>query len=413
MNKIKENGKRILLSIGLIFASLLFIVGCGTSGDTGNNDTGSTDDGASEVVAGGTIMWLSNLSSGMQYEAAVNYATAVAEELGYKLTVVYGDLFNDPAGNLNAVRNGMTSDVVGLITSQDGGIGSIMEEFPELYVAGYNTDMRTVFGEDGPDASLLENTNFLGTIADGFSDGANLGEQYAEQVINAGHSKVSVVQFPEYAYPNLGEAAVRFREVIEEHNQSASDEETIEIIGDTRVLEFEPLPDAYFQETGMSEVDAIVGFLAGVDFVFPTMSSAINSGTISEDTKLITGGFTDSPEILEQIGEDGIIQFVSISPTENIAYSIALLDNALTNMMYVDFTKSEQVDSLPYELDSKADVENVMNKSLTGTGDPANSQITQEDLHDVLRRFNEDATYQELKDLFQSDQLTVDALETR
>lgn len=32
---------------------------------------------------GGTIMWLSNLSSGIQYEATRDYLTAICEKLGY------------------------------------------------------------------------------------------------------------------------------------------------------------------------------------------------------------------------------------------------------------------------------------------------------------------------------------------
>ena len=94
----------------------------------------------------GTIMWLSNLTSGAQYDAAVAYLTAICDALGYEFTVIYGDAFNDASGNLLAVQNAMSDDVVGLIVSQDGGIGAIMEEFPELWVAGYNTDMRSVYG---------------------------------------------------------------------------------------------------------------------------------------------------------------------------------------------------------------------------------------------------------------------------
>jgi len=69
------------------------------------------------AASGGTIMWLSNLTSGVQYETTINYLTAICKELGYDFTVVYGDSFNDAAGNLQPVKNGMRSDVVGLITS--------------------------------------------------------------------------------------------------------------------------------------------------------------------------------------------------------------------------------------------------------------------------------------------------------
>ena len=77
----------------------------------------------------GTIMWLSNLQSGVQYDSTVDYMTAICDELGYNFTVVYGDGFNDAAGNLQAVKNAMTDDVVGIMVSQDGGLATIMEEF--------------------------------------------------------------------------------------------------------------------------------------------------------------------------------------------------------------------------------------------------------------------------------------------
>lgn len=121
---------------------------------------------------GGTIMWLSNLSSGIQYEATRDYLTAICEKLGYKFTIVYGDMFNDAAGNLTAVSNGMTNDVVGLIASQDGGIAAIMEQYPELSVAGYATDMISVFAPGGANEAALKNEKFLGTICDGYQNGA-------------------------------------------------------------------------------------------------------------------------------------------------------------------------------------------------------------------------------------------------
>jgi hypothetical protein len=59
---------------------------------------------------GGTIIWLSNLTAGAQYDSAVAYLTELCNQLGYKFSVVYGDGFNDAAGNLQAVKNGMKKD---------------------------------------------------------------------------------------------------------------------------------------------------------------------------------------------------------------------------------------------------------------------------------------------------------------
>jgi ABC-type sugar transport system substrate-binding protein len=114
-----------------------------SSAQTDNEATGTEATGTepSGTEAGGTILLLSNLSSGPQYEVMNELATNMLGELGYDLEIVYGDPYNDPAGNLQAVQNAMNSNVVGIITTQDGGIKDIMDAYPELYVAGYNTDM--------------------------------------------------------------------------------------------------------------------------------------------------------------------------------------------------------------------------------------------------------------------------------
>ena len=122
----------MLLALAMVFA----LVACGNPGteQPSGDPKPSTDPapGSSEPAAPtyedmGTIMWLSNLTSGPQYDCVVNYLTALCDALGYEFTVVYGDSFNDAANNLLAVQNGMTDDVVGLIASHDGGLGAIIE----------------------------------------------------------------------------------------------------------------------------------------------------------------------------------------------------------------------------------------------------------------------------------------------
>jgi hypothetical protein len=95
---------------------------------------------------------------------------------------------------------------------------------------------------------------------------------------------------------------------------------------------------------------------------------------------------------------------------ENIAWSIAMLDNAISGTMYSDYTASERIDSMDYVIDSKEDMDNVLAKSIIGTGNADNAQLSFDDLKTVLTRYNPNATYADLKALFQSDQLLTDAL---
>ncbi|MBQ6322274.1 MAG: hypothetical protein IJI24_05315, partial [Lachnospiraceae bacterium] len=290
-------------------------------------------------AAGGTIMWLSNLTSGVQYDSTVNYLGAICEELGYNFTVVYGDGFNDAAGNLQAVKNGMTKDVVGIIASQDGGLLSIMEEYPDLYVAGYNTDMNSVFG-GGENAAVLENDHFLGTIADGYIDGADTAKSYFETCMEKGFHKVAIVNFPGFAYPNLEVAANAFKEMAATYNETAADEDKIEIVGDVTTLMFSPIEDSWFLDGDNGNADAIVGFCAGTLFIYPQLVSAIGNGIAQPNMKLITSGYESDPSITDAIGdsEGKVIASVSVSPSENPAYALVLLDNAITGNQFDDFT---------------------------------------------------------------------------
>lgn len=402
----KNNVKtKISLTLSLVLIFSLLLAACG------QNSNESTSGESSEKR--GTIIWLSNLSSGVQYEGTINYLNKLGEELGYTFKVVYGDSFNDPAGNLNAIRNGMTNDVVGIIVSQDGGLKDIMQAYPNLYVVGYNNDMRSVFHEGGANSEVLGNEKFLGTIVDGYKDGALLGQQYARKVIENQYKKVSVVIFPGYAYPNLSEANVSFREVIEQHNANASEEQQVEIVGETKVLEFTPLENSYFLENGHSELDAIVGFLAGTDFIYPALKAAIANGSVNANVKLLTAGFNTNEEIVADIGGEGVIQFISIAPGENVAWSLAMLDAALLGKPYNDFSGAEAVDSLPYEITSPEDIQNVITKGFTGTADVSLVQISFDELKKVMPRYSSDATYSTLKALFQSEQLSVEALKNR
>lgn len=418
----KKNIFKKLLACGLSAIMVLGLTACGGSAstptDTGSNQTESSadapaapasDEGNATPSDGGTIMWLSNISSGDGYEAYLAYGEYVCGQLGYNLKVVYGDPFNDPAGNLSAVQTAMTGDVVAIISMQDGGVQNIMEEYPNLYFVGFGSDMASVYGEGGASASVLTNEKFLGTLCDGFAHGEDLGHTYAQAVIDRGYKKVATIAFPSFAYPQLAVADTAFRAEIEEYNASASEGDRIEIVGDVKTLEFAPLDESWFMEGDNSKLDAIVGLCSGTQFIYPTMVSAKASGLCSADTKLLTGGFESGPDMIADIGGEGTIQYIHFAPSEGIAWPIVLIDNALYGTQYADFS-ADRIDSASYVIDSKEDIDNVMAKSLIGTGDASNAKISFEELKNVLTRYNPDATYAQLNELFHSDQILVDAL---
>ena len=383
-----------------LLVALIMVFGLAACSNTPDDPT---TDGEYEDM--GTILWLSNLSSGAQYDATCAYLEALCEALGYEFEVAFGDAYNDAANNLIAVQNAMTDDVVGLITSQDGGLKDIMEAYPELWVAGYNCDMRSVYAEDGANYACASNDHYLGTIADGYGDGFYLGKQLAELVIEGGYKKVALINFPVFAYPNLTEADAGFRAAIEEHNATAA--EAIEIVGETTTLMFEPLADSWFLEEGHSDLDAIVGLCAGVQFVYPAMINAMANGTCSADTKLLTSGFETDPDIIADIGGDGVIACLTVSAAENPAYALILIDNAITGNI-AEGTSNVCVDSAEYEIDSVEDINNVMTKTLMGTGNAADAHLTVEEILALCGRNDPSVTWQQIVDTFQA--ISVDEL---
>ena len=325
--------KAISILLVLCFALAMF-AGCGSSANSSGSsaansapaqtagDSGTAEASASLPEKTGTIMWLSNLTSGPQYEVYKAYGEAICDQLGYNFTIVYGDTFNDAAGNLTAVTNGMTNDVVGLLASQDGGLSSIMEQYPNLYVAGFASDMLSVFGEGRENAGVLNNDHFLGTVCDGFSHGVDIGNQYFEATLQKGYHRVSLVTFPAFAYPALAEAVVQYQARVDEYNATAADADKITVVGEPLTLEFQPLADSYFLEDGKDDLDAIIAFCAGVQFVYPILATAKINGTCDPRTQVVTSGFDDNKDIVADIGDGKTIAWISISPCENIGYAL-------------------------------------------------------------------------------------------
>ena len=358
-------------------------------------------------AANGSIMFLSSVSSGPTYDALMCILEGMGDALGYDIKVAYGDSFNDPAGNLTAVRNAMTDDVKALIMMQDGGVQNILDEYPELYVVGYTTTMNSVYTEDGASAAAADNERFLGTVAGDRVEAGEIGQMFAEKVIADGYRKVSTMIFPVYAYPEMAEKDAAFRATIEAYNETAADEDKIEIVGDAHVLEFSPLDDSYFMESDHADLDCIAAF-CDPGFVYSAMINARDMGLISSDTKLFAVGYLADENFQNDIGGEGTVQMIYTAAPESILYCMALIDNAVNGLSYPDHTASEAVDSPLYIIDSAEDIENVATKSVLGVPEFSNCSVTAEQFENVLLRFNAEATYADLMALMESDAMTVE-----
>ena len=347
----------------------------------------------------GKILYLSNLNSGAQYEFYVAYLNMMAKELGYTVEIVYADGYNDPAGNLKNVKNAYTSDVVGLIATQDGGLINIMEEYPDMWVVGFFSDFDAVFNEGATSAGVLEKDHFLGLMGDNYISGVSLGEAYAEEVIARGYKKVSTCIFPVYAYPKHTVADAGFRAYIAKYNETAA--EPIEIVGDATVLNFTPLDNnTYWFEDGHDDLDCIVGFCAGTTFVYPTVVEAKAMGICKDDMQIITGGFDNDPDLMADCGDDKNIVRLTTSAFESIIWPMALIDAAISGTMYKDYPGIERLDSGIMVINSTEKFDAVINNSPMGASSDADrlalAQAGWDDMKDYFTSVNPDASYADL-----------------
>ena len=408
MKKTKRNLLRVLAAA---LCLMLVLAACGDpsanntqpGGNTSQPGDSENNPGGNENNPGGTIMWMAHMNSGGGYVRFRNYLEAMCDAMGYKLTVVYGDSSNSASGNLDAVRNGMTDDVVGLVASMDGGIDAIMQEYPNLYVVGMASDMRSVYGEGGESAACLNNDHFLGSIAEGYVNGADTGKLYAQQVIDGGYKRIKIIKFPIYAYPTQTEADETLRNEIEAYNATAA--EPIEIVGETITLQFSTLPDSFFLEQENEGIDCIVALCSGTSFVYPTVLTAKLNGSCDSNLKVITVGFNEDPSIAADTGDDGTLASIySVNMETLAAYSVLLLDNAIRGQQYSDF-EAKAVDAGLFAVDTQARVQelisiidNAGNKDFSGSAMPVdvalslstrnNPNATQADLIAKIQELN-------------------------
>lgn len=396
--------------------ALLMVVGClsACGGSTGSTQPAadSTQAAANDPAAKtGKILFLSSLSSGLGYDYQVKYFGMLCDKLGYKLEIAYGDPTNDPAGNLSQIKNAMTSDVVGIMLSQDGGVADIMAEYPNLPVVGINTDMSSVYSEGGASASVLGNPNFLGSMADGYVHGEDYGSEFARVVIEKGYKKVAVCTFPPFAYPQQAVADAAFRAKIAEYNETAAEADKITIVGDApTILMFSPLDSTFFNEPQHQDLDALVGILAGQTFLYSAMIDAISNGLANPNMKLVCGGLEGGQEFLDEFGTpDGIVQTLLTSAPERLFFPMVLLDNAIQGKQFPDLDSSKCVDAPFCALENREIFEAFVNNSSQISLDMTKLALPWEDAQQYFTRYNPDATYADLLELMSSERLTAKA----
>lgn len=384
--------------------------GCSNSGDNGD-DNGDTSAAQTEGAGGDETADASGdgeeavsaeivdhkigiglyTDSGKSVEALKAFLDGISETIGCEF--VYTTLSTyDEATNISSIQNLISSGCEGIILTADMGTQAIVEECEAagVYMAGYLCDYYTSYTTAYDE--VFGNDYFLGTVCDGRSDNSEYGTLVAEKVIEGGYKNVGVITFPAYAYPKQADIDAKFRERIQEYNETADEADQITLV-DTIELNFTALEDTYLSEN--PDLDCIFSVAAGAGNVYPVLVA--NGKT---DIKLFTTGFEGTDDA-GNFGSKGnqCYQGVMFSTPEAIVYPLCLIIDKLNGTTYSDLPEEPEVtDCSPMIVLSDEDMAKITNSALYYSADYADAFLTGEDVVNLCASYNPDATYANLVD---------------
>lgn len=312
--------------------------------------------------------------SGAAVTAVKNYLGSLENELNVKFS--YTTLSQtDEATNKTAAQNMISAGCKGIILTMDSATSSILDEAKKagIYVGGYLNDYNTSYD------SIKGNPNFVGTVVDGRYEGFAWGREIAERIINDGHKTIGMVKFPAFAFPHQSEMDQAFREEIAKYNETAAADKKI-TVKDTVELMFQPLPTTYLDEN--SDIDAIFGMCAGVQFIYPTLVSAKKT-----NVKLYTAGLVCNNDIYDNFGTKGnaCIQEMVFSNAEAITYPLVMLLNKIRGNTFSDQpAEAQRVDSSQMRITNNEELDFCLEHSLQFTGKVSDAFLTPAEVKALL-----------------------------
>ncbi len=325
--------------------------------------------------------------SGTAFEAIRATYNQISRATGINFKFVKGSNY-DEAANVTAVQNLIAAGANGIIMTMDSGMQSILREakFANVYVAGFLNSMGQSHDK------IKDNEHYLGTVSDGYLDGAKIGEKAAELVIENNQKNIGLITFPHIYFPSHAEADKAFRTAIDEYNKSSDDKDKI-TVQDSIQLSFEPLDPTYFNK--YPDLDAIFGM--ALTFVYPTMvSSNVN------DVTLYATGFDTSESYMEGF-KKGTIGMETCSNPEALIYPVALIANAVEGTRFADKPAvAEAVYTNTVFLTNEKELNAFKENAIFYTADTSHSLLTDEDIRNLIKAFNEDATYENLVNTIQN-----------
>lgn len=370
-----------VISLLLMICMIFTFTACGNKENTKSNTQGSAKTEEKVDLSDVTIGIVGYSDSGTMYNSIVTYYNDITKATGIKFKFVKGSSF-DEAANVTAVQNLIASGCNGIIMNMDSGMSSIMKEAEaaNVYVAGYLNSM------DQSLKKIKDNKYFLGTVSDGYIDGAKIGQKAAELVIKNNKKNVGVITYPQNYFPNHAQGDKAFRAAIDEYNKGAADKDKITLY-DTEELSFKPLNPTYFKK--YPKLDAMLGM--GLSFVYPPMvSSNVKNVT------LYSTGYDNSESYMKGFNE-GTIGMETCSNIEAMIYPVALIANAIKGTQFADKpVAAEAVETNTVFLTNTEELKAFQTGSIFDSGDVRYSLLKEEGIRSLIKATNKDATYENL-----------------
>jgi len=352
--------KKSGLIIGLVLCVAIVLASC------------SSESGAYKI---GVLMYNYTDIQGLEVKAYGEYL-----EDNFNVEFEYVVVGSEDDKHVQAIENLIAQGVDGIISGYETVLKNSVDLTSEAGI--YYSVMLAKATQDLDTVST--NEYFLGGIEQFGHDSSELGAKYAEAANEAGLSHIGITSFQPFLFLDAPNIISGFNSRLLELNPNATVYDPYYHMFD--VAEISNGVTNYMTEN--SEMDGIFALGSGMDFIYPAL---VNSGQ-AEKVKLLTLGYNASSG--QAFMNDELTMGGTSDVTQALAYSFALIYDHLEGTYYdheINGSISYPTFSSKNELD--------LFKKYTVANDKSQGSVTAEELKQVMKSFNENATYQDLLEL--------------
>lgn len=365
--------KILLKKVLLLIVISVLLAACGAKSDDSSD---SNDPNKKQTEDSFTIGVMLYNYTDVQGKEIKSYGDYLAEN--FNVNFNYATVGTSEEDHIAALENLIASGVDAIISGYDTSLEQSLQlaEQAGVYYGVALGDIR----DD------VSSEYFVGGLYNFGVKPEEIGAKYAQAAYEAGVTNIGVTSFQEFAFVDAPAIINGFKEKLAE-----LDTEKKITVYDTEYHMFGPEDVSNAVTKVISDhpdVDAIFGLGSGMDFVYPAI---LNS--TKPDIKVLALGYNDStPAALEN---GSVLAAGTNNYSQIIANVFAQLYDRLNGHEYTDWEINGSVDYPTFS--SVEEVEDFQKYIVPA--DKSNGAVTVEELKQVMKTFNENATWQELQQL--------------